>query len=281
MQKIKKLLSYVLFPPLVVISFLVPLSAILLIYIFISKLENSLPAYIVYAVSAYTLTVVSCRTPDIFRFFKKVLNSNQYSRRYLNEADLRAKISLYSVLFLNMIYSVFKLAAGIIYRSVWFGAEAVYYIVLSIMRFSLIDNNRNLSKDISYKWRRYKLCGWMMLLLNAAMTGIAIQIILQNRGYSYHELMIYASASYTFFRLAIAIIHVVKFNKNHDPVLAASKWINLSAALMSLFTLQTAMLSQFGGGEIFSQGINAFTGGAVCIAAICIAIYMINKSRNH
>lgn len=282
MDKFKKILHHLLFPPVIIIVLLVLVSAVSLAYVFGSGLDNSVLAYASYVISAYALTAVCCRIPDIIKFIKKSLNNNYHTRRFISEADLRAKISLYSGLCLNLLYSVFKLASGIMYRSVWFGAEAVYYIVLSITRSVLVSHDRKSKDNLSDKWRSFSICGRLMLLLNFAMTGIAVQIIWQNKSYSYNELMIYATAGYTFYRLTMAIINVVKFSKNSDPILAASKWINLSAALMSLFTLQTAMLSQFGSGEeAFTQTLNAFSGGAVCLAAICIAIYMIRKAKKH
>ena len=57
-------------------------------------------------------------------------------------------------------------------------------------------------------------------------------------------------------------------------MLSASKFINLSASLMSLFALQT----QFGGNELNSKAMNLATGIFVCFSVIYIAISMIIRS---
>lgn len=279
MEKLKKAMLKILFPPVFVIFILVPVSAALLIYVFTNSSENSVIAYVSYVISAYTLTAACCRMPAIIKSIKRILHANPHSRRYLSEAELRARISLYSGLMLNVIYSVFKLAAGIYYGSFWFGAEAVYYIVLSAIRYALVKKERKESKNPVEEWRTYKLCGYLMLLLNLAMSVIVVQIVYQNKSYSYAGFIIYATAAYTFYRLTMAIIHVIKFNPRKYSLLSASKLLNLSAALMSLFALQSAMLTQFGSGNAdLIQKTNAATGSAVCVIAVSTALFMIINS---
>lgn len=62
--------------------------------------------------------------------------------RYVKESAFRAEISLYPGLFINLLYAGLKLFSGICYRSVWFGTLAVYYILLAVMRFSLLHHVR-------------------------------------------------------------------------------------------------------------------------------------------
>lgn len=276
MEKFKKILINILFPPVFVIVILVPASTVLLIHVFTNLSESSVIAYVSYVISAYTLTVACCRIPAIIKSIKQIL----HSKRYLSDKELRARISLQLGLLLNIIYSVFKLTAGVYYSSFWFGAEAVYYIILSASRYALIKKERKKSVNPADEWRTYKLCGYLMLLLNLAMSVIVVQIVYQNKSYSYAGFIIYATAAYTFYRLTMAIIHVIKFNPRKYSLLSASKLLNLSAALISLFALQSAMLTQFGEGNAdFTQKINAATGSAVCTIAISTALFMIINSR--
>lgn len=115
MERFKKFffLKIWLLIPLVIIA------TALLVYVFFNGLENSPIAYVSYVISAYALTAVVCRLPGLFKKIKNKLYSNPHSRRYLTEAELRARISLYSGLCIHLIYSVFKFASGIYYGSVW------------------------------------------------------------------------------------------------------------------------------------------------------------------
>ena len=74
-------------------------------------------------------------------------------------------------------------------------------------------------------------------------------------------------------------MNVVKFAKINNPILSAAKMLSLAGALMSMFALQTAMFSAFGGGESYQRLMNTVTGGIVCAAVLGIAIFMIVTSN--
>lgn len=278
MERIKKLFLRLLFPKTWLIFPLIIISAALLVYVFTSGLTDSVIAYLAYVISAYTLTVTACRVPKIVSSLKKALYGNPHSKRYMTEAELRARISLYSGLCIHILYAVFKLASGIYYHSFWFGTEAVYYIILSIIQFLLVKNEREKTENSLKEWQGYRICGCLMLLLNLAITVIIMLTVYRNQGYVYSEIIIYATAAHTFYRIIIAIIQIGKFRKRSNPILSASKFLNLSASLTSLFALQTAMLTQFGNSEINQRSLNMATGGFVCFSVIYIAISMIIRS---
>ena len=93
-------------------------------------------------------------------------------------------------------------------------------------------------------------------------------------------------AAYTFYAITIAIINVVKYRKYGSPILSAAKVINLTAALVSILSLETAMLSQFGDkkDEYFRQIMTSVTGGVISVLVLGMAIFMLvcstRKLRN-
>ena len=128
--------------------------------------------------------------------------------------------------------------------------------------------------------RRYRLCGIMLLLMNQALMGIVIYMVRNNRGFDYPGLLIYAMATYSFYAVITAVINLVKFRKYESPVLSAAKAINLVAAMVSILSLETAMLAQFGGDDApeFRQIMTACVGGGVCVIVIGMAAFMIWRS---
>ena len=67
MEKLKKTALSLLFPKICIIVLLVPVSAAMLVYAFAYKNPNPIIVYISYGLSAYTLTVVCERSPEIFK----------------------------------------------------------------------------------------------------------------------------------------------------------------------------------------------------------------------
>lgn len=278
MERIKKIFLRLIFLNGWILAPLIIVATILLIYVFACGLENSPVAYVAYVLSAYALVATSCRLPDFIKKAKKLLHGNPHSRRYINEAEHRARISLYSGLCIHTVYSVFKLISGIYYNSVWFGAEAFYHIIITVIQLLMVRSERKNSQNILKQWTVYRVCGVLMLFLNLAISTFVVMTVFQNKSYVYSGLIIYATASYTFYRLIIAFIHIGKFRKRSYPILSASKFLNLSSSLMSLFALQTAMLTQFGDESVDSEILNAFTGILVIFSVIYIAVTMIIRS---
>ena len=73
---------------------------------------------------------------------------------------------------------------------------------------------------------------------------------------------------------------MIKFRKYESPVLSAAKAISLAAALVSILSLETAMLAQFGSEDdpLFRKVMTGTTGGGVCVIVLGMALFMIIKS---
>lgn len=214
--------------------------------------------------------------------FRDFMNRYKYTRLFLNDKEFRAKVALYAGLFVNLLYVVFRCTTGIYYRSVWFLAIGVYYIMLSAIRFVLLYNVRMTDRQEPSPERRrkerktYRNCGVMILLLNVAMSGMTVQMIWQNRYYRYPGSFIYISAVYTFFCFVTSVVNLRTFAKRNNLILRAAKNLSFVGALMSVLSLQTAMLTSFGkGDEAFRQTMNTITGCIVSVITIAIGIYMI------
>lgn len=265
---------------------LVAASVVLLFYAFAVPEANPALCYVGYGISAYTTVVVCIKVPGMVKRMKQGLYANTYSGKFLSDAELRAKVSLYASCGINVVYAVFKFCAGTYYRSVWLGAMAVYYLILSLMRFALIKRYRyNLKYEDEREQRlfglkSYRFCGILMFLLNVAVTGLVIQLIWKNESYEYPGTLIYAFAGYAFYCIGIAIRNMAKHRKLEQPVLAAAKMLSFACALMAILATQTAMLTQFGDGqEQFAQIMNAMTGSAVCLLIFGLAVWMVRRAN--
>ncbi len=286
LQKWKRIGKKLLFPPKIIIILFVLLTIPMLIYSLGDERANPVIAYASYLFSAYTLTIFVAWMPSVIKSIKKGLYANRYSSRYLSEPLLRAKISLYAGLGINVLYAGLKLTAGVYYQSFWLGAIAMYYMILSLIRFSLVKRERSLSGFADNKERRlyelksYRFCGYFMFVLHAAVMGLVIQMIWQNRSYSYPGFLIYAFAAYAFYCLGIAVKNMIKYRKLEHPLLSASKMLSFACALTSILALQTAMMTQFGTGqEDFARLMNLLTGSAVCITVFFLAMQMVRRAN--
>lgn len=197
------------------------------------------------------------------------VNGTVLGERYMHDLAFRGSDSLCQGMVINFIYVVFRLIVGIRYASAWFISMAVYYLILRILRLSLLLNCRH--RDRMNEWRCYRRTAWLLLLLNIPMGGMILLMVLTNSGYSYPGYVIYVSALQTFYTMTISIINLVKYRKLGSPILSAAKTLNFIAALMSVLGLQMAMIAQFSAeADSFRKMMNAATGSFVYGSVICV-----------
>lgn len=281
----KKLGNKLLFPPIWVMVLLTILSAGLLALVFLKGWEQSVIAYIVYVLSFYTLSVDSlfCALvlPKQYRQIRQKIYDNPLGNRYMTDKVFRTKVSLFSSLAVNLLYVGINLLSWYLYKSWWFVCLAVYYAILSVMRFLLARYVRlhQIGADRYGELRRSLICSYIMLLLNLFLSGAVLMVVYQNRGYQYHGVMIYVMAMYTFYITTSAIINLVKYRKLGSPVVSTTKVISLAAALVSMLNLETAMFAEFGAdmAKADQQLMIMLTGAGIAATVIALAVLMIRR----
>jgi hypothetical protein len=280
----KKIGKVLLFPHIAIMIILLPIATVFLVYSMVLLGTESIVAIVSYVLAFYTLLVWSFRVPELWRFFKNFKNENRYAKRWLSDTHLRVNVSLYGALLWNVAYAVFQLGLGFWHHTFWYISLAGYYICLAVMRFFLVSHTRKnkAGEKMREELLKYRRCGVVFLTMNLALSLIVFFMVYWNRTFVHHEITTIAMAAYTFTSLTTAIIKVVKYRKYQSPVYSASKAIGLTAALVSMLTLESTMLTTFGDGTMTLTGrriLLGTTGGAICLFIIIMACYMIVQSN--
>ena len=139
----------------------------------------------------------------------------------------------------------------------------------------MLRNMRKQEAGLRQEYEAYRFCGYMLFVLNAALTGIVFQMIHKGQGRDYPGLLIYIVATFTFIFLSIAVKDVVKYRKLNSPVLSAAKIITLVQALVAIYSLQISLFNKFGEDEQLAFVMNSVFGGLLCIAIFGAAVYMV------
>ncbi len=281
MKNQQKIFWKIIFPPIFIIILLCVLGAAGLIYSF--AFQNAIPAaqYCAYGISAYALIVICFRFSRLAKWMNTYRKENRYIVRFQQDVGFRVKLSLYGSMSINLLYSVFHLVMGFLNHSIWFYSLAGYYMLLSLMRgFFLRDAYKDTELSIEKQWKRYRFSGVLLIITNLALGAIVFHIVHQNQGFTYHYIQTIAMAAYTFTITTVAIVNVIRYRQYKQPMISAVKLVNFAAALVSMFSLESAMLNAFGksDGENFRKFMTAFTGTGVCLTILVIGIYMVIKS---
>lgn len=275
---IKKVIKKILVPNRVIGFLIFNVGFGLLIYVFCNHLEETPLAYISYALSFYALIIFCIWFYKVCKLSNESIKKSKLYDLYEKHFLVVTKASMYTSLIFNLLYGLFKLGIGIYYTSWWFITFAIYYLLLCYMKLSLVKNIHNHEKECE----KLKHTGVILLFLNLILVGIIVLIIEQNQIINYNGFLIYLVALYDFCLIISAIINVIKQRKNHGPIIASSKCINLTVAMISLVSLETAMVYQFGDNDFeFKLIMTAAMGFAICFINSFMAIYMIIKANKN
>ncbi|MBE6925756.1 MAG: hypothetical protein E7461_02820 [Ruminococcaceae bacterium] len=282
----KKIGKRLLFPPVLLMGVLTPLCGAALTLIFVKGWEQSVLAYAVYALSFYTLSVVCifCTVvlPKQYRRIKQRIYDNPLGRRYMTDRVFRVHISLAVSFSVSMLYVGLNVWLWYTMQSWWFMVLAVYYGIMAIMRYLLVRYVRiqKIGTDILGEWKRARICAYILLLINLSLSGAVLMILYRSKGYDYGGMMIYVMALYTFYSTIHAIVGIIKYRTLGSPVMSTAKIVSLSAALVSMLNLETAMFAQFGAEMSIAeqQLFIILTGAGISIAVITLSVILIVRA---
>lgn len=204
---------------------------------------------------------------------------------FLNTPSRRARFALWFGFSFNLLYALWGLGTGIFYRSAWFGAMAVYYILLCTLKFFIIKTDlrvkraKNRQKAEARAIRGYKSCSRLLGLLNLAIVGIVVLVLLRDESAAYSPFVLWIMGGYTAVRIVISAINIFKLRFIDDPLLISSRCLGISVTVTSLFSFQTALLERFCKNTVLRQVLNGSVGILVSILIIYLAVYTIQKLK--
>ena len=279
----KKIGKKLLFPPIWLMVILVTASAAALALIFVNGMEQSISAYIAYVLAFYTLSVVTVFCvmvlPKQYSTIKQRIYGNPLGNRYMTDRVFRTNISLSISFVISMLYVGINLWSWHMLEGYWFMVLAVYYVIMAVMRFLLVRYVRiqKIGTNMLGEWKRSRICAYILLLINLSLSGAVLMILYQHKGYDYPGVMIYVMALYTFYSTIHAILDIVKYRKLGSPVMSTAKIVSLSAALVSMLNLETAMFAQFGADMApeHQQIFIILTGAGVSITVVTLSVILI------
>ena len=256
----------------------------------IQSQENLLPKIVgilVYVLAAILLTgAFICLYKDlrsgIIEKFLTTVKKNSFGAHFLEDYRFRTILTTMPSFMINVAYTIYNGVIGIMNQSSWFITMAVYYSLLGIMRYCAVHTERKISRLEDHELIRkkelavIKTDGILLLLLNLALSGVVLLTIAEGTAKAYSDIMAISIAAYTFYKIIMAVIHMVKVRKMESPILITIRNIGVADALVSMLTLQMTMLVSFQGTDSLDMNrMNGITGLAVCLLISALGISMI------
>ena len=174
-----------------------------------------------------------------------------------------------------------KFILSITLPSLWFFVNALFMIVLSFARFfSIRDYGKSRIKTKEEKqqigYKNYLTNGILLVILGIMYFFVNVYIYYKGTNTTMHEYLTYFTALIAFWSVGSAIYGMIKYKRNHSPILKAVKLTNFANALTSIMLTQIVLLDTYATSETYNSNImNGVTGMAVSLIIIILGLYMI------
>lgn len=186
--------------------------------------------------------------------------------------DRTLKLALGSLAF-NIAFATYYLVMGLVTNSWWLLTLGSYYLVLSLVRFMVL---RSKSKERFIA----KFTGWMLILLSIPLVVTVILSVVRDRGHERHMIVMIALAAYTFTKITLATIKLIKARRSSSATLITLRNISFADAFVSIFALQRSMLVSFEGmTETEIVIMNATLGSAVCVIVFLLGLNLVRNKK--
>ena len=176
-------------------------------------------------------------------------------------------------LVINLVYGLGHAVFGVMETSSWLLVMAAYHILLGVMRFGAVLTERRHTSECFVM----RFCGVMLTVLAVILGTSTALSVLQDRAVPHGMIIMLTIAVYTFWKLTMAIVHMVQAHLSGTPLTRTIRNITLASALASIMTMQRSMLASFGA-DMFPGDVllfNALTGAGVCLLVLLMGLNMI------
>ncbi len=179
----------------------------------------------------------------------------------------------------NFCVAIIKFIFSVTIPSFWFFINAVFSFVLAICRFLTIKRYEKI-KLIKYKhlqkneeYKNYIQNGVMLIVLGIVYFFVSSYMYYKGTSTNMHEYITYLVALIAFSSIGSAIYGMIKYKRNHEPILNGIKITNFANALTSIVLTQVVLLDTFSTG--YDSALNGYTGMGVSLIIIILGLYMI------
>ena len=190
--------------------------------------------------------------------------------------------SLVSLL-INIGYAVLNIVLAVLLNSLWYGLIAIFYAVLMGARMTIIFLARHIARkywmnktELLYAELKVSIgSGGLIFLMDLSMAFAVTFMITNTPPNSSGKVVAIGLAAYTFYKIILAIVNLVRSRKNGDPVVTALRNISMADACMSMVNTTITLDMTFGSGNLaIAKNLAAFLAVGVTLA---LSVYSIIK----
>lgn len=240
-------------------------------------------AYVAYALAgltlAYTVYTFVVYVPIVKRKLSENIKRSPFGRHLLFSYGFRTIIFSVFSLFFNLANVVFHIVIAWTEQSLWYGSLAVYYGMLVVLRSGIVMYHKGKRKknraqrDVAER-KQYCICAVLLIVMPVFLAVPILGVVFLDKAFIHEGWTVIAFAAYAFYKIIMSVWNLMKTRDVKDLTVKALRNVGFADALVSMFSLQTALLFAFSQGENHAI-VNGLTGGVVCLLTVLLGVMML------
>ena len=206
---------------------------------------------------------------------------NQFVIRWKTEYDYKTYISAAGSLMVTLIFAFYNGYLGLHHASLWYGTICVYYIMLTLLRGSIIAAAKRISQRKAQEAASNHASlaiSFLLLILNISLIVPVSIMVKQQKPVSLTLIPAIAMAAYTTYKVVMASVHLRRRKTTSDSLVWLLRTISFIDALVSILTLQNTLIMVKSNGEDLGMlPLTAITSAFVWVAALLLSLNAIVK----
>lgn len=190
--------------------------------------------------------------------------------------------SLYLAFGISLAFTLFCIISGLFGNTRWFMTLGIYNFVLAIVRlFTALEMQRLIQRPLEphpLALREARIClasGIALLSVNLAFIGIIAETIIRNHSMHYHPFILFFLILFSLIRFIVLFIGAIRNRRDKATLNHALRVVNLTVALVSVYTTQTAVLETYLSSEITRLILNLIASSLIFYVLLRISVGLI------
>ena len=201
--------------------------------------------------------------------------------RWKAEYDFRTYTGAAGALASTLIYAFYNGFLGVHHASLWYGTICAYYIVLTLLRGSIITAAKRIVRREEQEAARnkaYLATSCLLLILNISLVVPISIMVRQQKPVNLTLIPAIATATYTTYKVVMASVNLRRRRASSDSLVWLLRTIGFIDALVSILTLQnTLIMVRSKGDDLSMLPLTAITSALVWVTVLALSFSAIFK----
>ena len=201
----------------------------------------------------------------------------QFFDRRKNDYDFNTVTAALGSLAVTALFALYNGFLGVYHASLWHGTICVYYLVLVILRTTIIAARRKAERkgdSVHAQKKIYVVSAGMLLFLNICLVVPISLMVVRQKPTNMTLIPAIAMATYTTYKIIMASVNIKRRKRSSSGLVRLLRTISFIEALVSVLTLQNTLIMV----NVKGDGSEMMTLSAITSAAVMLTVLALTVS---